>query len=160
VIAAYIGVLTGASFAGRAALHQHLGLPRTDAEKLRGHAVAFLTLTLPVALYVALSEASRSQATLGKRALGLRVTTTDGGRVPLGHSMVRSAVKFVPWELAHTAIWHTPGQPFVSPPGAWNVAGYALSLGGATWYAVSLFVGDRRTPYDHVAGTTVVASAR
>jgi len=39
-----------------------IGLPRTDAEKLQVDAVAFLTLTLPVALYVALFEASRSQA--------------------------------------------------------------------------------------------------
>ncbi len=156
VIAAYIGLLTGAGFASRALLHQQLGLPRTDSEKIHDHAVAFLTLTLPVALYFALSEASRSQATFGKRARRLRVTTTDGQRVPLGRSLVRSAVKFAPWELAHTAIWQTPGQPFVSPPGAWNVAGYALALGGAAWYTAALFVGDLRTPYDHVAGTIVV----
>lgn len=157
VIAAYIGLLTGLGFAVRAALHQHLALPRTDAEKLQGHAVAFLTLTLPVALYFALSEASRSQATLGKRALGLRVMTTDGARVPVGRSLLRSSVKFAPWEIAHTAIWHTPGQPFVSPPAAGNIAGYALALAGASWYAASLFIGDRRTPYDRVAGAMVVA---
>jgi len=156
VIAAYIGLLTGAGFASRALLHQQRGLPRTDTEKIHDHAVAFLTLTLPVALYVALSEASRAQATFGKRAQRLRVTTTDGQRVPLGRSLVRAAVKFAPWELAHTALWQTPGQPFVSPPGVWNVAGHALALGGAAWYAAALFVGDRRTPYDHIAGTTVV----
>lgn len=158
-IAAYIGLLTGLSIAVRAALHQRLALPRTDAAKIEGHAVAFLTLTVPVALYFALSEASCSRATLGKRALGLRVTTMDGGRVPLGRSLLRSAVKFAPWEVAHTAIWHTPGQPFISPPAARNVAGYALALGGATWYAGALFVGARRTPYDRIAGTTVVSDA-
>jgi len=159
VIAAYIGLLTGLGVAARAALHQHLALPRTDAEKLQGHAAAFLTLTLPVALYFALSEAAPAQATLGKRALGLRVTTTEGGRVPLGHSLVRSAVKLAPWEVAHTAIWHTPGQPFVSSPAAWNVAGYTVALGGAAWYVAALFVGSRRTPYDHVAGTRVMEGA-
>ncbi len=158
VIAAYIGLLTGAGFATRALLHQHLGLPHTNTEKIQGHAAAFLTLTVPVALYFALSEASRIQATLGKRALGLRVTTMDGNRVPLGRSLARSAIKFAPWEIAHTAIWHTPGQPFVSPPAAGNIAGYTLALGGAAWYAASLFIGDQRTPYDHIAGTTVLTS--
>jgi len=64
-----------------------------------------------------------------------------------------------PWEVAHTAIWHTPGQPFVSPPAAWNVAGYTVALGGAAWYVAALFVGSRRTPYDHVAGTRVMEGA-
>lgn len=159
VIAAYIGFLTGLNIAVRAALHQRLALPRTNAAKIEGHAVAFLTLTVPVALYFALSEASRSRATMGKRALGLRVTRMDGGRVPLGRSLLRSAVKFAPWEVAHTAIWHTPGQPFVSPPATRNVVGYALALCGAAWYAGALFVGARRTPYDRIAGTLVVSDA-
>src|SRR5207248_6666114 len=60
VIAAYIGLLAGLSVAISTALHRRLGLPRTDAEELQGHAVAFLTLTLPVVLYFALSEASPS----------------------------------------------------------------------------------------------------
>src|SRR5579875_714607 len=156
VIAAYIGLLAGLSLAVRAALHRRRALPWTDAAKMAGHAVAFLTLTVPVALYFALAEASRSRATPGKRALGLRVTTLDGGRVPLGRALLRSAVKFAPWEVAHTAIWHTPGQPFFSPPAAGNVVGYALALGGAAWYVGTLCVGDRRTPYDRIAGTLVV----
>jgi len=82
MIAAYIGLLTGIGFASRALLHQQFGPPRTDTAKIHDHVVAFLTL--PMALYVALSEASRAQATFGKRARRLRVTTTDGQRVPLG----------------------------------------------------------------------------
>lgn len=60
--------------------------------------------------------------------------------------------------MAHTAVWHTPGQPFVSPPGAWNMVGYGLSLAGAGWYLAALFIGDRRTPYDRAAGSSVVSA--
>jgi uncharacterized RDD family membrane protein YckC len=118
------------------------------------------TLTLPVVLYLALSEASQAQATLGKRVLSLRVTATDSRRPTLARSLVRSALKFAPWELAHAAIWHTPGQPFVSPPAPRNVAGHLIALGLAAWYAASLFVGDGRTPYDRVAGTLVLVDGR
>lgn len=158
VIAAYIGVLTGVGIGVRAALRRPLAPPRTDAEKMGGHAMAFLALTVPVALYFALSEASRAGATLGKRALGLRVVALEGGRVSPGRSLARSAIKLAPWEVAHTALWQTPGQPFVSPPAAANVAGYILALGAAALYGGALFVGDRRTPYDHIAGTRVVSA--
>ncbi len=158
IIAAYIGLLTGAGVAVRAALQVPLELPRTSGAKLLGHAASFLTLTLPVTLYFALYDASHGQGTPGKRALGLRVTTTDGRRVPLGRSLLRSALKFAPWEFAHTAIWHVPGEPFVSAPAPWNMAGYVGALAGAGWYVAALFSGTRRTPYDRIAGTTVVTA--
>jgi uncharacterized RDD family membrane protein YckC len=155
IISAYIATLTGVGVAVRAALRWSAPPPTTSA-KLRGHVLSFLGLTLPVGLYFALAEASPRQATLGKRALGLRVVTTDGQRLSYGQSLLRTALKLAPWELAHTAIWHTSGRPFVSPPGAWNVAGYALSLVAAGWYLAALFVGDRRPPYDRAAGSRVV----
>lgn len=67
-------------------------------------------------------------------------------RVALMHSVIRSAVKFVPWEVVHTAIGHAPGQPFISPPATRNVAGYALALDGAVWYAGALVVGHSSPP--------------
>src|SRR6266700_6114714 len=66
---------------------------------------AFLLLVLPVILYFALFESSSWQATWGKRKLGLRVTGTHGERLSLGRSLVRSIIKFVPWELTHARLW-------------------------------------------------------
>jgi uncharacterized RDD family membrane protein YckC len=159
LIAAYTILLAGLGVAVRAALHQPRRTPTTAPAKLRGHALSFTGLTLPVALYFAVAEASSRQATLGKRLLGLRVATGDGRRLSCGRSLLRTALKLAPWEVAHTAIWHTPGRPFVSPPGPWNVAGYALSLAAAGWYLAALFVGDGRTPYDRAAGSRVVRVA-
>jgi uncharacterized RDD family membrane protein YckC len=157
VIAAYLGVLTGASFAVRRALHLGVRPPATMRERLAGHALAFLVLTVPVALYFAFGEASSRQATLGKRALRLRVVGAEGGRVPPGRALLRATVKFVPWECAHTALWHTPGIfTAAASPTAFTWVGTGLAYLLAGWYVVSLFVGSRRTPYDRAAGTRVV----
>ena len=120
-------------------------------------AVVFCIFILPVALYFAFAEASRRQATLGKAIMRLRVTTMRGRRVPLRRSLLRSAIKFAPWELAHTAVWHVPGRPFVSEPSVLNWIGWALATSIAAVYVLSLCVGTRRTPYDWASGTRVVA---
>lgn len=161
VIAAYATALTAASFAARAALGAGQGPPPSGAlEKLVGHALAFVTLTAPVVLYFAISESSRRQATLGKRVVGMRVVSRSGRRLKFRRSLLRSAVKFAPWELAHVAIWHSPGRPFVDEPSllAWIVHGAALGL--ATWFTLSLFTHSRRTPYDRLAKCRVVREAR
>lgn len=164
VIAAYLGALTSAVVAARRALHLELSPPATPGARFRGQALGMATVTLPTVLYFALCEASAWQATLGKRALGLCVLPESpaGGRsrLPLGRSLVRSAVKFVPWELSHTALWHTPGWPLRPEPVAITYLGPALSLALAGWYVISLFTAGGRTPYDRAAGSRVAVRAR
>jgi uncharacterized RDD family membrane protein YckC len=160
VILGWIALITGAGFLVRSVLDLRPSAPLSDRDKLLGHALGLVTLTLPVLLYFALAEQSSWRGTPGKRRLGLEVGSVGGGSVPMGRSMLRSALKFAPWELAHTVIWHSPGQPFVSPPDHWGVVGYAVSLAVAAWYVASLFVGDGRTPYDRAAGTVVRATDR
>ena len=156
LIAVYLGLLAGLGVALQRATGRAVGAPRTRRGRLLGQALGTATLTLPVALYFALSEAAAGQATLGKRALGLRVVRSAGGRLSRGRSLVRAAVKFAPWEVAHAALWQTPGWPTHPAPGARTAGGAALALLGAGWYTASLFVADRRTPYDRAAGARVV----
>ena len=155
VIVAYVTVLTGASFVARSAMRLSFSPPTSVPAKLAGQAMMFGVLTLPVILYFALSESSRRQATAGKRLMNLRVTTIADKRLSTGRSLLRSGGKFAPWELAHTALWQIPGQPFASEPTALNMIGFLVAIGFVAWYVVSLFVGSRRTPYDRVAGTQV-----
>lgn len=160
VIAAWIALITAAGFGARAILGIESAPILSQADKLRGHAIAFFSLTLPVVLYFAIAESSRWQGTVGKRALGLRVQSVRGTRITLGRSLARSSIKFLPWEVAHTAIWHVPGQPFVSMPAPIDFLGYAVVLAGAGVFAVAVFRGRGRTPYDLVAGTMVVEIPR
>ena len=125
---------------------------------VRADLVAFLTLVLPVALYFALGEASEAGGTPGKRRVGLRVVGPGGARLSPARSAVRSGLKFLPWQLAHTAMFHIPGFP-VSPgePPVWSPVLLAVA-----WLLVALYllgltpVLGRRTLYDRVAGSAVL----
>ena len=50
---------------------------------------------LPWLLYMVLMEASAAQGTIGKMALGIKVTDVDGNRIGLLRALVRNLMKFV-----------------------------------------------------------------
>lgn len=131
---------------------------RWMSDPIRADVVALLTTVLPVGLYFALSEASARGATLGKRRLGLRVVGPEDGRIGVGRSVVRTGLKLLPWQLAHTAMFHIPGFPMdPGPPPAWTTV-----LLVCMWTLVAVYVvgltrlGDGRPLYDRVAGTRCV----
>jgi uncharacterized RDD family membrane protein YckC len=61
----------------------------------RGHAVIFLIIMVVPWLYWALMESSSHQATLGKMALGLKVTDLQGERISFGRATGRYFGKIV-----------------------------------------------------------------
>ena len=146
----YMGLLAAASSA--------LAVPRPDAP-WEAQLLGFVALTLPVTLYFAVSEGVVG-ATLGKRVFGLVVRNLSSAPLLLRRSLIRSAVKFVPWELAHTAVyrlvfWTAEGEPLPSWQVGFLSVFYALSLSLAAWFTFSLFWGERRTFYDRMAGSRV-----
>lgn len=57
---------------------------------------AYVLITLPLNwLYFALMESGEGQATLGKKALGLKVTAIDGGRISFGQATGRYFGKII-----------------------------------------------------------------
>ena len=157
VIATYLVALTAISILGGSAFGLSIGLPRTEADRLRGELLGFATLTLPVLLYFAVSEGRGQHASLGKRVLGLRVTRTNGLQLGLGRSLVRSSAKFAPWELAHAGVWHTigplwPQQAEMGPLSYLAPVGMLLAL----VYLGFVLVPPGRTPYDRIADARVV----
>ncbi len=119
---------------------------------------AFLLLVLPVILYFALFESSSWQATWGKRKIGLRVTNAQGARLSLARSLVRSLLKFLPWELTHACIWRIPGWPFhPQTPSPIISAGLVLVWIIVGAYVISLLMSKKhQTLYDWIAGSYVV----
>ena len=120
--------------------------------------LAFMTLVLPVILYFGISEGSMGQATWGKRRMGLRVVGQDGARLGTARSLLRSSLKFLPWQISHTCLFHVPGWPMnpESPP-TWVVFGFGAALGLVSTYVGALVVSrEGRTLYDRIAGSWVV----
>lgn len=150
----WAGVLA-AVFLGLPQASRTAGFPLGAAE---GHWVAFLTLTLPALLYFALSESSPWQGTPGKRLLHLRVEGWDGGRLPLGRALLRGAIRLLPWEVAHFALWRIPGWP-LEATGVPLVSAVALV---GVWFLVGLYLWtlvtapDGRALWDHLARSRVV----
>ena len=112
------------------------------------------TISVPSWVYFTLSDASTRGATLGKRLLGLRASSLDGGRIGLGRALVRTAIKLIPWELTHLTL-------FALSPELGSFTGLQI---GFLWvvyglFAIYLVVAVRnrgeRSVHDLAAGTAV-----
>lgn len=116
---------------------------------------AVLTLTVPVVLAASALEA-RFGWTPGKVVTGLRVAGSGEPRPRFGAALIRNAIKYLPWELAHIGIWLTPGQPFVSPPGQASILawGASYSILGVQLLLVAL---TGRGLHDRIARTRVMS---
>lgn len=77
-------------------------------------------------------------------------------------AFLRAVFKFLPWEIAHGALWNTPGWPGridAMPPGVLLAMGMSWLLAG--WYVIGMFVAaEHRTPYDRAASSIVALNTR
>ena len=122
-----------------------------------GQLIGFVSMTLPVVLYFGLLESTQRGASLGKRAMGLRVTTTEGARLSVGSSIARSAVRFVPWEIGHLVAQQGFAAGESGPPG-WVIPLMVVSVLVPAWWVLTLWIRGS-TPYDTWTGTAVSSVA-
>jgi hypothetical protein len=79
-----------------------------------------------------------------------------GTRLSFRRAIVREAVRFLPWELAHSLIWPLALPPHLEPLPV-TIGGFAVVYLLLLVYLVSLFVGsEHRTVYDRLAGSRVL----
>lgn len=119
----------------------------------------FATGVLPAALYLASGESGPARATAGKRSARLVVVAEGGGRARTGRIAVRTAVKLLPWQLAHLGVARAVG----AVPGRYAARTARAAFGAAlTMTAVSCVLAvcraDGRALHDLAAGTRVVAA--
>jgi len=123
------------------------------------HLVGFVALTLPVGLYFIATEASVGHASLGKRIAKIRVKSTSKNRLGVGRTTIRTAIKLLPWELAHTAIyWLVAATEQHRNPSTLTVILLVLAnILPLVYIAYVVFRRDHRAPHDMFAKTIVVA---
>lgn len=115
--------------------------------------LAFLVLILPVILYFALQEGSQRQATLGKRWVGIVVVNAQGQKLSWRQALIRSAIKFSPWQLAHTCLF----QIWSGQTSPWLSIGALLAQGLVGIYVLSIILSkDHRALYDWLSGAYVI----
>jgi uncharacterized RDD family membrane protein YckC len=157
-IAVYIILLFGLTMAvswGMSASGRPVSWPDNP---LLADLLAFLILVLPVILYFTFQESSSRQATWGKRERGLLVVNENGERLTFGQAFLRSFLKFLPWQIAHTSLFHWEGWPFApAEPTVMVLVGFGLVYLLVGIYIVSALVSKKhRTPYDWAAGSYVI----
>ncbi|MBS4203598.1 RDD family protein [Bacillus sp. FJAT-49754] len=116
----------------------------------------FLLLTLPVSLYFILFESSKWQGTWGKKKMSIRVLDRASKRIGLGRSTVQTAIKFLPWEVAHFGMWRLI-HPTVFSEITIMVILYVAMFTVLIYLLSPLSNKKRRTIYDWIAGTKVVS---
>lgn len=126
------------------------GIPGAT-DPVRGQLVGLGTMTLPVVLGFAVLEAGSRGATPGKRALGLRLVDVEGGPVPLRRCVLRSALRFAPWELGH----FVAHQAYAGNEAMWLIAPAVLATAVPVLW-LGLLVHRGVTPYDRWTRTLVV----
>ena len=122
--------------------------------------ITFLALVLPVILYFTLSESEPAQATWGKQRAGLQVGDAHGKKLNRKRAFWRNLVKFAPWQLAHTSIYHVEGWPLApQTPSPAVMASLIL-----VWLLVLLNLASlllsksHQTMYDWLSGAYVIKS--
>ena len=159
-ILAYIIALFGITM-GVIRVIDYLGGPlRLPDNPLLGDLIAFLTLVMPVILYFTLQESSPRRSSWGKRKLGLLVVNQKGERLTFGRAFLRSFLKFLPWQIAHTSLFHWEGWPFApDEPTPTVMVGIGLAYMLVGIYILTALISKKhRTPYDWVAGSYVTES--
>lgn len=119
----------------------------------------FFLLTFVVGVYLYRTESGPHQATWGKRRLRLRVVDIDGAPVSKRRILLRTAVKLLPWELAHTFVWQMMWtfyqHGYDTTPPVWVLIGLNTATLAAIVYVIMVAT-TRRGPHDRAAGTRVV----
>jgi len=158
IIVIYFVFLTGVFMLFRLKPLQFI--PQTlFATPLSGQITVMFMLTLPVILYFSLCESSGYQQTFGKHKAGLKVTGTDGKKLGFPRALLRSVVKFIPWELAHTCIWRIRADGGSS-------ADFVITAGLIfVWLLIIVYIitmvmsKKNQTLYDMIAGSLVIITA-
>ncbi|MBI1383234.1 MAG: hypothetical protein GC161_19405 [Planctomycetaceae bacterium] len=153
----FVVVLWGGVVFGAVTIVTH-GNPPAPQGPWTAQALGLLTMTLPVTLYFAALESPRWRASLGKRALGLVVSSATGERLSLRSALLRNAAKFVPWECGHLLAQQAAFSGEEGLP-TWVFGPAVIAFVGPVWWLVALFA-TGRTPYDRWVAASVAASAR
>ncbi|GAA4874629.1 RDD family protein [Serinicoccus chungangensis] len=154
VVGGWLGVLTLAGLVLRPTLGVSATVTVTPGSLLASDVAVTLATVVPYVCYLALTESSARQATLGKRWAGLVVTALDGTAPSRSAVWLRNVVKALPWQLAHLGA----SRGILEVQEGWGLGLVVLSLVLAVLCAAPALVGGRGI-HDRAAGTRVARVA-
>jgi uncharacterized RDD family membrane protein YckC len=124
-------------------------------------ALFFLILTLPIGLYIFITESGAEQATFGKQKVAIKVVNDRGDPPSRSSIATRTIVKLLPWEVSHTLVWQMQyvsyKEGYDAEVPAWIIIGLCMAMAAVLVYVAMIAIRrDGKAPHDIVAGTEVV----
>nr|WP_245402415.1 RDD family protein [Psychrobacillus psychrodurans] len=116
----------------------------------------FLMVTLPVSLYFIISDSVIGRQTFGKRRMGIKVVNERNETLPILDAILRTILKFLPWELSHYLVYRLVYLGDGEVPLNYYIVGgiiYALMF---AYILTALFTKRKRSLYDIVVKTQVI----
>ena len=114
---------------------------------------AILSFSVPVWSYFTLSDASKRGVTLGKRIMRISVSPLQSSsELTLGRGLLRTAIKLLPWELAHTFGFALADMVGEGARAAGLIGANVLTL---LYFIVFVMTDGHRSIHDLVVGTQV-----
>jgi uncharacterized RDD family membrane protein YckC len=121
----------------------------------RSHLWVYVSVSIPILIYFALSFSSRWQATIGMRLLGIHVAGMGGEPIGLGRALLRSLVMLIPFELNHVVMFY-PRPIWGDPKPGFRFGFVVVSLLMVIYLGSMLITTHHQSIHDLAAGTIVV----
>ena len=153
--ALFIDYLILTIYAGVLFLFSPIVSPLFQKSAWQSELLGLILLVAPVFLYFFVFEASYLKATPGKLLFHIKVIKMDGTNINYIDSFIRSFIKFIPWELAHFAIWQFmfPMSDFSFIAEVFIILANILMI---LYIAFPFFNKKARAIHDYVAQTTLI----
>lgn len=114
---------------------------------------AFLVVVLPLGLYFILLEFTY-QGTLGKKLMNLEVVNDNGMPISFKQSLIRTTVKLLPWQTAHTAVFQILLGPESKQMLFLGLSIFAQAM-VIIYFLTMVFSKEHQSVYDKIAKTYV-----
>jgi uncharacterized RDD family membrane protein YckC len=132
-----------------------------EPSPLNGQLIGFFLLTLPIFLYFLLSENSKQKGTIGKRICKIQVEIAETKQGSSKQLFVRSFLKFLPWEIAHTGVhWVLFYSRINEQVPIWVYTLLIIPQLAIIFYFITIIITKGKgSIYDKIAGTRISLKA-
>ncbi|MBP1991573.1 putative RDD family membrane protein YckC [Paenibacillus eucommiae] len=118
----------------------------------------FLIVTLPVSAYFVICDSKLAGQSFGKRKAAIRVTDYSGKPLSIAHSVARTAIKFIPWELSHFLAHRFVVLGEQPVPFSYYVIGGLVYGAMFAYILTAIFSKKKQALYDRIVRTRVLIS--
>ena len=117
-------------------------------------------VTLPVSLYFIICDSVIEKQSYGKRKVGIKVVTNQGDSPSVIVSIIRVALKFLPWELSHFLVHRLASIGDADVPLSYICIGVIIYILMFAYILTTIFTSRKQSLYDLLTKTQVIYKSK